>query len=1559
MRSTLFTFFILLFLQACQVSEKVVSSKELTINNYPLTDFQVVLSPDGWKKLGSTISIKLVHAHELTVVGTPFIEVMVGNQVQNFTYQSGSGTDTLVFGYTVTSSDEDDNGIQILNTIQLNGGSITYIDATGVATNTVTSFNPPAYDIRVDGVIPTLLSVKGPNSGNYITNSNLNYAIRFSENVFVSGSPKIDIGLGTGTVSAKYSGGTGSRVLTFGYKILSSDYDNDGFINASSITLSPSSNITITDQAGNSISSSIPVLSSQSILTDYRLTQIVSVTPATLTGLAIAQPVDFTIRFAEPMAFIPSAKISLLLPSGMITANYLSGSGSTDVKFRYLVQNGLENFSNISLLTPVEVTSTNNIYINSAVPTIMSVTSPAATTYHLGQNIDFTVLFSSPVNVTGLPAIPLTLTTGPVKAKYLSGTGTNTLIFRYTVEAEKQDLDGISVGSQLELLGGTIKDLTNTFSSQLALPTVVTTGVFVDSIAGPSVLFAYAPAAAVYTEGQNLDFTLVFNRAVTFSGTPRLPVNLGGVIPTTVNATFQPALSSGNTAVFRYTVQVGDNDSDGLTITDPIDLNSGSIVDSLGLAANLYYSAPNMTGIFVDGLAPSILSLTAPASATYGPGQILTFIATYNEVVNVTGIPTIAITLTTGTVYAQYATGSGTNTLNFTYQVQAGDQDADGITLISPLSVSSATIKDNVSHPQSPLTFTVPSTTGILIDGSAPSITAMTVSPTTGTVILGQSITFTTTWSEAVTFSGNPRIVLNIGGTLAYANFQSCSSTTSCSFKYSVSAGHLDTNGITLNATSIDASLGTIKDASGNDANLNVASVVPTMTSLNVDGVAPTISSVVVSTSTNHTYIIGQNIDFTVTWSEPVTVSGASYLSVVVGSQTLSATGVSGNGTSTHVYRYTVASGHLDNDGINLHSTVYPSGGSLIHDANWNTANLSFTPPQMNLVTVDGVLPTIGLITPPNNDTYHLGELLTFTFNWSEPITVNTSGGTPTLNIILSGSAMVKIASYNSLMSTPTKMVFSYTVASGDLDADGIQIDPQIYLNGAVITDSPGNLAATPISFNSPVLSGVKVDGVRPIITSMTPPPDGYYGVGSNVNFTLHFSEAITVTGSPYVQIKFGSTYKNAYYSSGSMTNDIVFTYTVGVTNNGLNAGTTFYSPVILNGGTLQDGPGNDAVLTFAGSTYAGVVVDGVLPVASSAVSENLTSTSNHASFKPGQIMSFKLIFSESVNVTGSPKIRLDIEGNIRYALYASGTGTNTLRFNYTVDAANALLDLNGVNTDTSMDLTTGTITDLAGNAYTGSFSFSEIDYIHYTGMVGRYHITSQDISTSACHSGLLCATQVRDLAGSNHLNYNGGTTIGPIVHSSGFGTGNTGYLEFEQRTTSWENNSLKFSQSKTIKYVFIVVKTPTNPSNTAGVMKDFLLLRRYDYTTSNERSPFLFSSSGTSGAQNRYLFYDYQTSPYKGGKSRWNANPWDTTYASMKNFVWMENSTAIYSYDYENPQIYYSNSSKIGGYKNASNTGGFNGQLAEFIYMTTDTDIDATKLDQIVNQLNGIHGAY
>ncbi|MBN8974858.1 MAG: hypothetical protein J0I08_00085, partial [Rhizobiales bacterium] len=105
------------------------------------------------------------------------------------------------------------------------------------------------------------------------------------------------------------------------------------------------------------------------------------------------------------------------------------------------------------------------------------------------------------------------------------------------------------------------------------------------------------------------------------------------------------------------------------------------------------------------------------------------------------------------------------------------------------------------------------------------------------------------------------------------------------------------------------------------------------------------------------------------------------------------------------------------------------------------------------------------------------GQVVTLTVNLSAAVTVNTTGGTPTLALNDGGTA-----SYSG-GSGGTALTFSYTVAAGQNTAD--LIVSSLNLNGATITDGNGNAANLTGASNFNPAGTLQIDTTAPTIASI------------------------------------------------------------------------------------------------------------------------------------------------------------------------------------------------------------------------------------------------------------------------------------------------------------------------------------------------------------------------------------------------------------------------------------------------------------------------------------------
>ena len=110
----------------------------------------------------------------------------------------------------------------------------------------------------------------------------------------------------------------------------------------------------------------------------------------------------------------------------------------------------------------------------------------------------------------------------------------------------------------------------------------------------------------------NLNLTVAFNESVTVTGTPRIALTIG---TSTEFANFV-SLTDSRTATFRFTVVVdyNDIDLDGIAVSSPLELNSGTIADlATNAINNLTFTPPVTTSVNVyqPPSAPVIESITA------------------------------------------------------------------------------------------------------------------------------------------------------------------------------------------------------------------------------------------------------------------------------------------------------------------------------------------------------------------------------------------------------------------------------------------------------------------------------------------------------------------------------------------------------------------------------------------------------------------------------------------------------------------------------------------------------------------------------------------------------------------------------------------------------------------------------------------------------------------------------------------------------------------------------------------------------------------------------------
>jgi len=99
-----------------------------------------------------------------------------------------------------------------------------------------------------DTQVPLVMAVALPESKTYLAGDVLSFQVEFTEAVQVTGTPALALQIGSATVQALYSSGSGTRILVFQYVVQGGESDADGISLLSELVLNAGA---IADAAGN------------------------------------------------------------------------------------------------------------------------------------------------------------------------------------------------------------------------------------------------------------------------------------------------------------------------------------------------------------------------------------------------------------------------------------------------------------------------------------------------------------------------------------------------------------------------------------------------------------------------------------------------------------------------------------------------------------------------------------------------------------------------------------------------------------------------------------------------------------------------------------------------------------------------------------------------------------------------------------------------------------------------------------------------------------------------------------------------------------------------------------------------------------------------------------------------------------------------------------------------------------------------------------------------------------------------------------------------------------
>ena len=238
-------------------------------------------------------------------------------------------------------------------------------------------------------------------------------------------------------------------------------------------------------------------------------------------------------------------------------------------------------------------------------------------------------------------------------------------------------------------------------------------------------------------------------------------------------------------------------------------------------------------------------------------------------------------------------------------------------------------------------------------------------------------------------------------------------------------------------------------------------------------------------------YAAGETVEVTLVWSESVTVSttpnGFPRVALLYGGQADLLYRPTGSATDRMVYRYTLreidGETTFDHIGLSADSLALHYSYSLLDPSNPRTPSASISSVATGNAAIlghrtyrsneEGTMPStsggqsgaIGIVGAPafgeagEDGVLGVGEYVELTFNFSQPVRVDITGGTPSAGFLLGGTT-ARQAPYLRGSGTP-HLVFGYTLVATDGEHSSLLVDPNsLVLNGGTIRDVATGLDA-------------------------------------------------------------------------------------------------------------------------------------------------------------------------------------------------------------------------------------------------------------------------------------------------------------------------------------------------------------------------------------------------------------------------------------------------------------------------------------------------------------------
>ncbi|MCF7800769.1 MAG: hypothetical protein K9N34_02000, partial [Candidatus Marinimicrobia bacterium] len=934
---------------------------------------------------------------------------------------------------------------------------VIFTDAAGNVTNTFVTAPVAGSTPAIDANTPAITSVSyTPTSGLLKVGDDLTATITTGESGLTLSSLTINAADVSGTIVDNSDG-----TYTATYTVTEGNTDRS---DTSQIPIS----VAFTDAAGNSTGTyTTSPAAENSPGIDANSPSISNATLNPTSGTLIVDDI-LTVVVTTSEAGLVANSITV---NGVDVGADLTDSGGGTYSIAYTISEGDDDINDSSTI-PLSITledaagNTTNTYstspgatstpiIDANSPVVSLVTfSPTTGTLGIGDTLSVAIVASE----AGFTPDTLKINQRSVIATF-SDAGSGNYTARYVVVAGDDDVtnsETIPVYIVLADAAGNKNSAFTTTPSSATTPAIDAGRPTISSV-------SFAPTTGSLVPGDVLTATVTASEAGLTAGT--ITIN-------SVNVASSLTDNGGGSYTLTYTITEGDNDvADTATIPLSIIMN-----DAAGNATTAYTTSPAAgSSPAIDANSPSIVSVTfAPTTGLLKVGQTLTA----NIVASEASLSANALTVNGQNVSGTLSNVSGTS-YTVTYTVTEGENDiADEATI--PISFILEDAAGNVTN-----TFTTSPAAGSspAIDANSPAIISLAYSPTTGTLVIGDTLTLTINSTE----TGLLRQAISINGK-TLTNFTDNSDNT-YTVKYGVANGDTDID----DSATVPLSV-VLKDVAGNLSSTNTtapgASVTPA-----IDANRPVISGVVFSPTTG-TLAIDDTLSVTITADEAELNAGAITVNAVDVASTLV-----DNGDNTYALTYTVGEG----DNAISDNAQIPVSIVLVDNAGNSSTAFTSSPLAANAPGIDPTRPTITSVSfSPKTGILTPDETLTMTILASESglsaTAVSINGTDVTDNFASSGGGTYTV---------------TYQVSEDDNNvSDAATIPVSVQLEDA--SGNTSNVYTTsPTAGNSPGIDA----NLPAVLTATFTPTSGTLKIGDSLTVNITADEArytasvVTVNG--------------------------------------------------------------------------------------------------------------------------------------------------------------------------------------------------------------------------------------------------------------------------------------------------------------------------------------------------------------------------------------------------------------------------------------------------------------